>query len=121
MDCWSAIVTYNERVKSRAVALCSFDSNRATEIGSIWIAASQDMVKSRVGIRQQELTQREPTPEDEYFFKQEREKAADEKQEREERARLKLLRSAPTDTVSDGIFGRLFRALSRQFDTKWRP
>jgi hypothetical protein len=79
------------------------------------------MGKLRAGIQQQELARREPTNEDEYFFKQEREKAADEEREREERARLKTLRSAPTDKASDGIFGRLFRVLSRQFDTKWRP
>ncbi|MFL5811970.1 MAG: hypothetical protein ACJ763_00205 [Bdellovibrionia bacterium] len=82
------------------------------------------MAKASAGIRQQELSRREPTPEDEYFFKQEREKSAEveqEKREKEERARLKSVRSAPVEKVSDGIFGRLFRALSRQFDTKWRP
>jgi hypothetical protein len=87
----------------------------------MWIAASQGMGKSRAGIQQQELARGDPTPEDEYFFKREREKAADEKREREERADLKSVRSAPSEKPSDGILGRLFRALSRQFDTKWRP
>lgn len=79
------------------------------------------MGNARVGIQQQEFRRREPTPEDEYFFEQERRRSAEEKREKEERARLKSVPPAPVEKVSDGMFGRLFRALSRQFDTKWRP
>lgn len=75
----------------------------------------------RAGVQQEELARREPTSEDEYFFKQERERSAEEKQEKEERARLKSVRSAPIEKVSDGILGRLYRALIRHSDTKWRP
>jgi hypothetical protein len=79
------------------------------------------MGKTRVSIQQQEFRRREPTPEDEYFFEQERQRSAEEEREKEESARLKSVRTAPVEKVSDGMFGRLFRALSRQFDTKWRP
>jgi hypothetical protein len=106
----------------------------------MWIAASRIMgnprkkqpahdpqivnAQERTGVQQQELTRREPTPEDKYFFEQEREKSSEEqreKQEKEDRTRLKSAGAPANEKVTDGIFGRLYRAFIRQFDTRWRP
>jgi hypothetical protein len=67
---------------------------------------------------QQEFSRREPTPEDEYFYEQERLKSV---QEKEGSARLTSVQSPPIEKTSDGIWGRLYRSLTRHFDTKWRP
>jgi tRNA nucleotidyltransferase (CCA-adding enzyme) len=86
----------------------------------MWIAANgimSEASKKRPSI-QQEFSRRDPTPEDEYFYEQERLKSV---QEKDERAHLNAVRSPPTEKISDGIWGRLYRSLTRHFDTKWRP
>ena len=67
------------------------------------------------------FARRQPTPEDEYFFEQERRRPLEEKVEAKEGYRLEARRPAETGDQPDSIWQRIARALARGADTTWRP